>query len=93
MNMKDMKEELKKWGCTTSGKKEDLVNRLVAAIESSVPVTVSVVARHESMTGLDVTAKWELLTPEDLPVEEPKIVTNQLNHPLNAMHPPSKIWL
>ncbi len=65
MNMKDIEEELKKRGRATSGKKEDLVNRLVAAIESRVPVTASVIARHESMTGLDVTAMWQLLTPED----------------------------
>ncbi len=58
----------------------------MAVIESSVPVTAAVVARHESMTGLDVVAKWEFLTPEDAPVEEPKIVTHQFNHPLNAMH-------
>jgi hypothetical protein len=27
---------------------------------------------HESMSGLDVTARWELLTPEDKPIPEPK---------------------
>ncbi len=57
MNTKEMKVELKKLGRATSGKKEDLNKRLVTAIESGVPVTALVVARHESMAGLDVTVK------------------------------------
>lgn len=64
-----MKEELKKWDHNTSSKKEDLINRLVAAIGSNVPVTASVVARHKSMNGLDVTSKWVLFMLEDLSVE------------------------
>ncbi len=70
MTMKQIKEVLKKWGHAISGKKEDLLNRLTGAIESSVPVTAAAIESHESMTRLDVTAKWELLTPEDLPVVE-----------------------
>jgi hypothetical protein len=36
---------------------------------------------HESMAGLDVTARWELLNPKDTPVPEPKNKEQSLRPP------------
>jgi hypothetical protein len=73
--VKELKEELKKRGRSTSGKKEELRARLKEAIELNVPVASGNEApRHESMSGLDVTARWDMLTPNEFPVPEPENV-------------------
>ena len=47
--------------------------RLTEAIESDAPIASGREApRHESMNGLDVTARWELLTCNEHPVPEPE---------------------
>jgi hypothetical protein len=47
--------------------------RLKEAIENNVPIASGREApRHESMNGLDVTARWELLTRNEHPVPEPE---------------------
>ena len=37
--------------------------------------------RHESMSGLDVTSEWVLLTPEDEPFPQPENVDASLRPP------------
>jgi hypothetical protein len=64
-----LKEELRKRGCGTQGRKRDLQDCLKEAILLNVPVALGNEAcHHDCMAGLDVTAKWELLTRCDEPV-------------------------
>ena len=73
--VKELKEELKKRGQSTTGEKEELRARLKEAIELNVPIASGNEAPcHESMSGLDVTARWEMLTPNEFPVPEPENV-------------------
>ncbi len=54
------------------------------AIVLNVPVALGggdAVRRHEFMSGLDVTAWWELLTPEDKPIPEPENQDRSLRPP------------
>ncbi len=71
MAVKELKMELQKQGRPVSGKKVDLIARLLTAVSNSVPVSSTAVSRHESMTGLDVTANWVELTINNDPVPEP----------------------
>jgi hypothetical protein len=67
-----LKEELKKRGRSTTVNKEELRARMKEAIELNVPIASSNEAPcHESMSGLEVTARWEMLTPNEFPVPEP----------------------
>ena len=43
---------------------------MVECIQQNVPVSTTAVERDDSMSGLDVTAKWELLTPNPTPIPE-----------------------
>jgi hypothetical protein len=73
--VKELKEELKKRGRSTTGKKEELRARLKEAIELNVPIASgNEPPHHESMSGLDVTARWEMLTPNEFLVSEPENV-------------------
>ena len=48
---------------------------LKEAIELNVPIALSNKAPcHESMSGLDVMARWEMLTPNEFSVPKPKNV-------------------
>ncbi len=65
LNVARLKEELKRRGRSIAGKKADLQARLKEAIVLNVLVASGggeSVRRHESMSGLDITARWELLT-------------------------------
>ena len=52
-------------------------------IQQNVPVSTTVVERDDSMSGLDVTAKWELLTPNPTytPIPEPVNEDSNLRPP------------
>ena len=53
--------------------------RLTEAIESNAPIASGREApRHESMNGLDVTARWELLMRNEHPV--PELENEDLTH-------------
>ena len=72
LGVKELKDELRKRGRSITGKKIELVARLKDAIASNVPVSSGDgAARPDSMTGLDMGAKWVLLTRHDVPVPEP----------------------
>ena len=72
LGVKELKEELKKRGRAISGKKSELQDRLKEAVRLSVPVAgPSEEPRHESMGGLDMTARWVPLTRIDEPVVVP----------------------
>ena len=66
--------ELKKRGCGTQGKKAKLQDCLKEAILLNVPVALGedVAWCHESMVGLDMMAKWEVLTRCTNLIPEPK---------------------
>ena len=90
-----LKEELKKRGRTTGGNKAALQERLREAIAMNVPVMEESSVANESrrpdyMAGLDVTAKWELLTRCESPVPEPTNDDGTLRPPteMNAVPNP-----
>ena len=73
LGVNELKAELRKRGRSIGGKKAELQVRLKEAIENNVPIASGREApRHESMNGLDVTARWELLTRNEHPVPEPE---------------------
>ena len=79
LNVNRLKEELRKRGRSFAGKKGELQDRLKEAVVNNVPVALgNELRRHESMGGLDVTARWVLLTPFAEPVPEP--VNEDLRH-------------
>jgi hypothetical protein len=85
LNVNRLKEELRKRGRSFAGKKGKLQDRLKEAVINNVPVALgNKLRRHESMGGLDVTARWVLLTPVTEPV--PKPVNEDLCH-----HPPTEM--
>jgi hypothetical protein len=77
LNAVRLREELRKRGRQTSGNKHALQERLKKAITMKVLVLdgqsteTNESRRPDFMTGLDVTAKWELLTCCESPVPEP----------------------
>jgi hypothetical protein len=74
-----LKEELRKRGQSYAGKKGELQERLKTAVVNNVPVASgNLLCRHESMGGLDIMARWELLTPATEPVSEP--VNEDMGH-------------
>jgi hypothetical protein len=79
LHVNRLKEELRKRGRSFAGKKGELQDRLKEAVVNNVPVALgNELRRHESMGGLDVTARWVLLTPVAEPVPEP--VNEDLRH-------------
>ena len=68
-----LKEELKKRGQTIGGKKAELQQRLIDAIQRNIPVATVEESnmRHECMNGLDMTAHWVLLKQNPIPVPAP----------------------
>ena len=83
MLVAQLRDALKKRGRGSHGKKGDLQDCLKEAICLNVSVTLGndVARRHESIAGLDVTAKWELLTWCDNPVPEPENADANLRPP------------
>jgi hypothetical protein len=77
LNAVRLREELRKRGRQTGGNKHAMQERLKEAIAMNVPVLdgqsteTNESRRPDFMTGLDVTAKWELLTHCESPVPEP----------------------
>ncbi|KAL3817141.1 hypothetical protein ACHAXA_009042 [Cyclostephanos tholiformis] len=84
LNVAWLKDELKRRGRAIAGKKGELQACLKEAIVLNVPVAsgggVSV-CRHESMAGLDVTVRWELLTPKYMPIPEAENIDQSLRPP------------
>ena len=73
LGVNKLKAELKKRGRSTGGGKAELQTRLKEAIELNVPIALgSEAPRHESMNGLDVTARWDILTRNEYPVPKPE---------------------
>jgi hypothetical protein len=84
LNVAQLKEELKRRGRSIAGKKGDLQACLKEVIVLNVPVALGggeLVRHHESMSGLDIMARWELLTPKDKPIPEPKSKDPSLRPP------------
>jgi hypothetical protein len=75
LSVAQLKAELRKRGRGTGGNKSAMQVRLKEAIDLNVPVLEesggNEARRPDFMTGLDVTAKWELLTRCDDPIPEP----------------------
>ena len=75
LSVAQLKAELRKRGRGTGGNKSTMQVRLKEAIDLNVPVLEesggNEARRPDFMTGLDVTAKWELLTRCDDPIPEP----------------------
>ena len=70
---------MRKRGRSFAGKKGKLQDRLKEAVINNVPVALgNKLRRHKSIGGLDVTARWVLLTPVAEPVPEP--VNEDLRH-------------
>ncbi len=87
MTTKELKGKLKRKGWTIRGKKEDLINMMAMAIESNVPVTATAIEQYASLIGLDVTAKWELLTAGHLLVPEPRNEDARMSLPTECNAP------
>jgi hypothetical protein len=64
LTVAQLRDELKKRGRGSQGKKSELQDRLKEAILLNVPVALGEDAfrRHDCMAGLDMMAKWEVLT-------------------------------
>jgi hypothetical protein len=73
-----LREELRKRGRATGRNKSTMQERLKEAIKLNVPVLgesgVNEARRPDFMAGLDVTARWELMTWCEDPVPEPGLV-------------------
>ncbi len=73
LNITQLKDELKKRGQLCAGRKSDLRDHLKEAILNNVPVSSgNEPTCQECMAGLDITVRWELLTPEDEPIPLPE---------------------
>ena len=68
-------------GMGRGGDKKAKLARLRKAVTDNVPVSAAPLRRHESMNGLDVTAHWELLSPNDEPIPEPINADDRLRPP------------
>ncbi len=86
-----MKEELRKRGRGTQGRKSNLQDCLKEAILLNMPVALGNEAHHHNcMAELDVMAKWELLTWCNEPVPKLNTVDAYLWPPIKmnaAMNP------
>jgi hypothetical protein len=80
-----LREELRKRGRATGGNKSAMQERLKEAIELKVPVSgksgVNEARRPDFMGGLDVTARWELMTLCKDPVPKPNNNDDTLRQP------------
>jgi hypothetical protein len=73
LNVTQLKDELKKRGQSCVGRKSDLQECLKEAILNNVPVSSgNELPCQECMAGLDITARWELLTSKDEPIPLPE---------------------
>ncbi len=85
--VKDLKEELKKRGRAITGKKSELQDCLKEAVQLNVPVAgPSEEPHHESMAGLDMTARWVPLTREDEPIVVPCVKADPSHRPPTEMN-------
>ena len=90
MKGKEVKAELRKRGQGVSGNVGPLKERLKEAIRNNIPVQAEAAERHESMTGLDVTARWVLLEPDPTPIPEPTNDDGTLRPPTERDAPVNK---
>ncbi len=65
-----LKDELKKRGQSCVGRKSDLQDCLKEVILNKFPVSFG--NEPQCMAGLDILARWELLTPKDEPIPLPE---------------------
>jgi hypothetical protein len=73
LNVTQLKDELKMRGRLYVGRKSDLQDCLKEAILNNVPVSSeNEPPCQECMAGLDITARWELLTPNNEPIPLPE---------------------
>jgi hypothetical protein len=74
LNVAQLKDELRKRGRLCAGRKSDLQDCLKEAILNNIPVSSgNEPPCQECMAGLlDITARWELLTPKDGPILLPE---------------------
>ena len=70
MTSASLKEELKKRGRAVGCKKDALLERLLDCLRNNAPVTNTIVEREENMNGLNMTARWELLPQNPIPIPE-----------------------
>ena len=78
-----------KRGRPTASKKDVLSERLREAIVANVPVydIVGAAPREEGMGGLDATYRWNLLTPNPIPIPKPVNVDSRLCPPTERDSP------
>ncbi|MFM6174890.1 MAG: SAP domain-containing protein [Sphaerospermopsis kisseleviana] len=86
LSVAQLKAELKKRGRATAGNKSVLQVRLKEAIDLNVPVSDEAgggneASRPDFIAGLDVTARWELLTRCNDPIPEPENNDGSLRPP------------
>jgi hypothetical protein len=82
LTVAQLRDELKRRGRGIQGKKGKLQNHLKEGILLNVLVALGDAARrHDCMAGLDMTAKWELLTRCYDPVPEPETPDANLRPP------------
>ena len=68
LGVKELKEELRKHGHATTGKKCELADHLKETIQNNIRISAADAGPlHESMNGLDMTARWVLLTRTEVP--------------------------
>lgn len=88
MKVAELKEELKKRGQGTTGNKPLLLESLLVCLRTNLPATEVVVQRDNSLRGLDVAARWELLLQNPMiPVPEPSNQDNNLQPPSERYAP------
>ena len=72
LGVNELRDQLKLRRWATSGTKQALQACLREAIEQNLPVsTTAAPPQHECMNGLDVMARWVLLTCNTTPIPEP----------------------
>ena len=86
-----LKTELKQRGLGLAGRKADLQARLRDNIHLPVNIGAGGVApRDASMNGLPMSARWELLMPNPVPVTEPTNADASLRPPTERDAPVTK---
>ncbi len=87
LGVKKLKEELKKRGRAIMGKKSELQDCLKEAVRLNVPVAgPSEDPHHESMAGLDMTARWVPLTRINEPIVVPGVNADRSHRPPAEMN-------
>jgi hypothetical protein len=87
LTVKELKDELKKWGWAIMGKKSELQDHLKEAVRLNVPVAGPLEElHHDSMAGLDMMARWVPLTQNDEPIVIPGVNADPSHRPPTKMN-------